>query len=197
MLYILGSKNNSYDLISFDHDSSSDHLLFKEGQSLKGEGVILNYQIESKADLEKLKKIPYIESSGPSLVTAALKEVFEEDEARGQVEFYPVNVFFQGEVVEGFYAINPLKKIDCTNMTASEYSIINFDPGAPEYSFDYQVLKADFDENLNVATCDEMPREIIINDSIVDKIRSAKIKGFLLYSALDMTMENRSVCVKI
>jgi hypothetical protein len=195
MLYILGTKVNTYYLIKFDHQSSGDFLLFQEGRLLYG-GIQLNYQIENGKNLSKIKRTPYIQSTGPSLVSLALKDLLKEEEEKGEVEFFDVNIFCDGKSIDGFFAINPTNRIDCTDMERSEYSIANFDPQNPSYAFDYHVLKQNFGCNLNIAICNEMPRMIIINDTIVDRIRASKIKGFILHSSLDMTMNDRSICIE-
>lgn len=81
-------------------------------------------------------------------------------------------------------------------MAVSEYSISNFDLNNPQYDFDYQVL---YDEigGLDIAICAEMPRELVVSKTLVDKIKINKIKGFVLYSTLDMTMKNRSIFLNI
>ncbi|KQO26083.1 hypothetical protein ASF16_20305 [Acidovorax sp. Leaf78] len=101
-----------------------------------------------------------------------------------------------GQPVGGFYAINALNKVGCTNMAVSEYYISNFDLNNPQYDFDYQVL---YDEmgGLDIAICAEMPRELVVSKTLVDKIKINKIKGFVLYSTLDMTMKNRSIFLNI
>lgn len=196
ILYILCSKVNTYDLIDFHCQYSSDHLLFKEGRSLMGEGVFLSYEIEDAKKLNRLKKVNYVECSGPSLVSQDFKEVFKEQEERGEVEFFEVDIRCGGQPVGGFYAINALNKVGCTNMAVSEYSISNFDLNNPQYDFDYQVL---YDEmgGLDIAICAEMPRELVVSKTLVDKIKINKIKGFVLYSTLDMTMKNRSIFLNI
>ena len=201
MPYILGNRGNSYGLVNFDHNSFDDYLLFQEGRFINEDNIFLSYKIKSMVDLAKVKKFPCIKSTGPMLVSAALRSVFKKEEDEGEVQFINANISCEDKNINDFFAINPLNRVDCIDMERSEYSITNFDPQNPKYMFDYQVLrdelKDEFGRTLNIATCNEMPVEIIISDMVAEKIKQSKIKGFLLYRSLDMTMQDRSIYIRL
>ena len=199
MLYMLSSSTNTFRLIEFDFQSSTDYMAFQEGRSLLNEAVMLKYRIEKKAAFDKLKKSHFIESTGPQLVSSRLREALSEEESRGEVQFFEVDIESDHGHLNDVFAMNVTHRIACTDMARSEAKLSNFDPANPEYDFYYQVLLPEFDSppDMRIAICDEMPRMAVVSEVLLSRFSQAKLNGLILYSALDMTTWDRSVCVKL
>lgn len=75
MIHIVSNEKNSYDLLTYDHDSSADYSAFFEGAALGGSGGSLNYQVNKKSDIRKLRHFHLIRSTGPDLVSNELRTI--------------------------------------------------------------------------------------------------------------------------
>jgi len=53
MLHALLPKDNTFNMLSYSHGTSSDYSLFSEGFSLKGLDVNLEYKAKSAASFKK------------------------------------------------------------------------------------------------------------------------------------------------
>lgn len=196
MIYILSEEKNNFDILKYDHDNSVDYSLFLEGMSLKGGERPLVYTINKKSGIQKLKNLHTVNSTGPKLVSNDLRRVLEEI-APSEVEFFEASITYNDQKIEGFSVINVLSKVDCVDLEKSEYKLMNFDPGNPDYMFYYTVLRDDFPNEMNVALCNEQARQIIVGEKIKNACIEADLKGLVFYRTLDMTYENRTVCEKI
>jgi hypothetical protein len=191
MMYIMSEKKNSYGIINFDH-SFFDCQLFLQGSSLKG--VIdtpLLYELEKKSSIKALSKLHIIRSTGPELVSNSLRKIIEEI-APHEVEFFDVEIYSNGEKIEGFCCIHPLRVIESIDMENSEYKLDNFDPNNPEYSFYFMKIKNEIEYEPKIARCYEFRLKLLVNDEIKNACFNSKLKGMVFYRALDMTPKNRS-----
>lgn len=193
MPHALLPKDNTFNMLSYSHETSSDYSLFSEGFSLKGLDINLEYKAKSVASLKKIKKQNLILSTGPELVSQPLRKILEEL-APTEVEFFDAKISFGDITLHDYSAINILHKRPCCNMEKSEYEITNFDPSSPAYMFLYTVLKDSVPENLNIARCSEQPTLIIINNKLKEHCLDKKLKNISFCSEIDITHKDRSIC---
>lgn len=113
------------------------------------------------------------------------------------VEFIDVSIDCAGRSVEGFGCINPIWKIPCIDLDASEYELANFDSTDPEYIFQYMVLRDKIEPPVQVARCAEQPRKLVVGDAIKDACVAKKITGLDFCRAEDMTYKDRTICESI
>lgn len=196
MIYIISNEKNSYELLTYDHDSSPDYSLFFEGTKLDGLGAPLNYQVNKKSDIQKLKQFHLIRSTGPDLVSDSLRKVIEQI-APSEVEFLDVCIRYKDEPINGFSCINPLEKIPCVDMEQSEYKQTNFDPANPDFSFYYTLLLPEFPSSMQIARCAEQPTLIVGGEKVKAACIAANLKGLTFCRAVDLTPHNRTACERI
>lgn len=193
MLYALLPKDNTFNMLSYSHETSSDYSLFNEGVSLKNLDLKLEYKAGSAASLKKIKKQNIILSTGPELVSQQLREILE-TLAPKEIEFFDAKISLGDITLHQYSAINILHKRPCCNMDRSEYETTNFDPNSPTYMFFYTVLKNALAENLNIARCTEQPTLIIINNKLKEYILDKKLKNISFCKEIDITYKDRSIC---
>lgn len=196
MLHALLPKDNTFNMLSYSHETSSDHSLFNEGISLKNIDLKLEYKASSAASLKKIKKQNLLLSSGPELVSQQLREILE-NLAPTEVEFFDAKVSFGDITLHEYSAINILQKRPCCNMDKSEYEITNFDPNSPIYMFFYTVLKDTLPKNINIARCTEQPTLIIINNKLKEHCIDKKLKNISFCKEIDITYKDRSICENV
>ncbi|WP_410481834.1 imm11 family protein [Pseudomonas plecoglossicida] len=193
MNYILSSKENTYALLHYIHETSENPSLFHEGISLAGLKPIIKYKAKSKTSLEKIRSLHFLSSTGPDLVSKRLKEVLEEV-APTEVEFFEATICFQNTELHDFYAINVTTKLNCCDMNKSEYEITNFDPNDPCYMFLYTVLLEEIPNNFNIVRCSERPTSIVVSETLKTKLKEGPFPGLIFCRAIDLTPKNRSQC---
>lgn len=192
MNYILSTKDNNYDIVSYDHDNSADYKTFLKGMNIpSSEGPFL-YNIVRPADFKKIKKFNWLSSTGPDLISQDFRKILEETSSE-DVQFFDALIMYEDETIEGFSVLNITKKVDCLNMQQSEYKLTNFDPQYPTYRFYYQVVN-DSSLSGNIVRCNESPTNIIISNSLKNAISSAGLKNFSFCKSIDITPQNRSRC---
>lgn len=191
-MYSLSERKNSYGIVKFDHDCF-DYSLFDEPASLKGRiNKPLIYTIAKQTNVKKISGFHLIESTGPELVSNALRQVIEHIAPR-EVEFFDVDISFEGERIEGFNCIHPLRVIEAMDMDKSEYEVCAFDPNNPDYTFSYLVLKDEIEWEPSFARCQEFPPWLLVNEEIKKACFAAKLKGLVFSRAIDMTHGDRGV----
>ncbi|WP_143331043.1 imm11 family protein [Burkholderia aenigmatica] len=196
MNYLFSPTKATHGILSYDHKNSVDYSLFIEGMSLKGISSPLIFHVKKESDLKRLLKSNLIRSTGPDLVSQRLREVLEEL-APLDVEFIDVSIDYVGQSIEGFSCINPIWKISCVDLDASEYELANFDPNNPEYTFQYMVLRDKIEPPVQIARCAEQPRKLVVGDMIKDACVAKKITGLDFCRAEDMTYKDRTICESI
>src|SRR6266700_1357264 len=118
MIYDIADAKSTYGWLNYDHAKSLDYRLFFKGRKLETSGR-LDYQARNESSLREVHRHHMIASAGgPHIVSQQLKDVIE-TAAPEEVEFFPANVFFKGQKVEGYYAMNPLYRLDCVDMAKS------------------------------------------------------------------------------
>lgn len=197
MLYAVGNTVNTFRLVEFDHRSSTDHMTFQEGRSLSNDAVVLKYSVAKKSAYDRLRRIHFVESTGPQLASSRLREALQEEESRGEVEFFDVEIESEHGTLDDLFAMNVTHRVACTDMSRSEAEQTNFDPENPSYDFDYQVLSSEFDSDLRIATCDEMLLLTVIDETLLARFSRANLTGLVFSSAIDMTPLERSIRVKL
>lgn len=193
MSYIITTEENTYNMLDYLHDTSTDFSLFNEGISLKGLDCVLKYKAKSKSNLKKIKDCHVLSTTGPDLVSNELRSIIE-NLVPNEVEFFEAEIWCGSDVLTGFSVINPVEKINCCDMEKSEYQLTNFDPIDPTYMFLYTVLLESIPDDLNIVRCKEQPNLIVISDKVKSVISSAQLRGVRLCKAIDLTYNNRSIC---
>ncbi|MGK9175121.1 hypothetical protein KXR87_18210 [Yokenella regensburgei] len=193
MNYIISAEENTYNLVDYLHDVSTDYSLFNEGLSLDGLDHTLKYKARNKASFNKIKNCHMLSSTGPELVSRQLRSILERETAT-EVEFFDAQIMFGNDILDGFSVINPIVKIDCCDMNKSEYELTNFDPNHPNYLFLYAVILEDRADEYNIIRCNEWHNLIVISEKIKSAILKAELKGIKFYRAIDLTYENRTIC---
>ncbi len=196
MIYQVSTSVNTYEMVEYDHKLSAPYDLFFEGTSLAGMALDLHYTIKKKGDVDKLAKVHYVESTGPDLVSDALRAVIERV-APGQAEFFDARVSFKDSDIRGFSVMNLTHKVPCVDMEKSEYKVTNFDPHNPTYRFLYTVLRDCFEDDLDIVRSQERPRGMVVGDALKTACFDANLQGLLFYRAVDMTHGDRTICEKI
>lgn len=193
MIYLASPSINTYGMVEYDHELSAPYDLFFEGTSLAGMALDLRYTVKKKGDIGKLAKAHLVESTGPDLVSDALRALIERV-APGQAEFFDAHIAFKDRAIPGFSVMNPVAKVSCVDLEKSEYQQTNFDPHNPTYMFLYTVLFDAIGNDRDIVRCQEAPRGIVVSEALKTACFDAKLAGLLFYRAVDMTYANRSIC---
>lgn len=196
MVYILSNERSSYDLVTYDHENSLDHRLFFDAFPLGDVNGSLNYVLNRKADIQRIKQFHVIRSTGPDLVSNKLRAIIEQV-APFEAEFFDVRVRYKDQYIDGFSCINPLEKASCVNMERSEYQRTNFDPFRPDYTFYYTVLLPELPLRAQILRCAEQPTLIVVGEKIKAACVAAKLKRLTFCRAVDITPHNRSLCDRV
>lgn len=194
--YILTTTQNTHGWVVYENDISTDHQDFFKGDFIASSPSLF-YRVSRKTYLKKVEKAILLESSGPELVSRRLKEVLEATSK--SIQFFDVELFCEGEKIEGFYAANLPYKINCVDIEHSEFRLTNFDPQEPEYMFYYMRLKDNlFKEfDIDIVRCREMHRCIVVNEKIKKALFDAGLKGLQFSDSIDMTPQERSIVERI
>ena len=187
---------NTFDMVEYDHKLSAPYDLFFEGTSLAGMALDLRYTLKKKSDVDKIAKAHLVYSTGPDLVSDALRAVIERV-APAQAEFFDIRMSFKDSEIRGFSAMNLVHKESCVDLEKSEYRVTNFDPHNPEYRFLYTVFRDSFESDLDIVRCQEKPSSIVVSDALKTACFDEKLHGLEFYRAVDMTHGDRSICEKI
>lgn len=196
MLYMLSNEKSSYGILSYDHQRSADYTLFLEAINLRGINGPFLFTIKKKNDVEKLRELHFIRSTGPDVVSDAFRKIIEEH-APDEAEFFDATITHREQKIEGFSCINLLKKTRCVDLEKSEFRLANFDPQHPDYMFDYTVMLDDAPSDVQIGRCAEQNTMIVVNEEIKQACFQERLSGLVFYRAIDMTYANRSVCEKI
>ncbi|MEJ7807445.1 MAG: DUF1629 domain-containing protein [Telluria sp.] len=196
MIYKLSTATNTHGMVEYDHKLSAPYDLFFEGTPLAGMALDLRYTVKKKSDVEKLAKAHLVQSTGPDLVSDALRAVIERV-APAQAEFFDVSLSFKESEIRGFSAVNLVHKVACVDLEESEYEVTNFDPHDPDYLFLYTVLRDSFESDLDIVRCQEHSPGIVVSDALKTECFNAKLQGLVFYRSVDMTHGNRTICEKI
>ncbi len=193
MIYQVSTSMNTFGMVEYDHQNSAPYDLFYEGTSLAGMALDLRYTVKKKSAVDKLAKAHLVQSTGPDLVSDALRAVIERV-APAQAQFFDVRMSFKDGDIPGFSAMNLTHKVSCVDLEKSEYDVTNFDPHDPTYMFLYTVLRDSFESDLDIVRCQEKSTSIVVNDTLKTACVEAKLHGLLFYRAVDMTHGNRTIC---
>jgi hypothetical protein len=196
MIHQVSISMNTFDMVEYDHQNSALFDLFLEGTSLSGMALDLRYTVKKKSDVDKLGKSHLIYSTGPVLVSDALRAVIERV-APAQAEFFEIRLAIKDSDVRGFSAMNLVHKTSCLDLEKSEYRVTNFDPHNPEYRFLYTVFRDAFEIDLDIVRCQEKSTLIVVSDALKAACFDAKLHGLEFCRAMDMTHGDRTVCEKI
>ncbi|ELY2738786.1 hypothetical protein SMX71_001476 [Cronobacter dublinensis] len=193
MNYIISVEENTYNMVDYLHDISTDFSLFNEGISLDGLDCTLKYKAKNKTSFNKIKNCHMLSTTGPDLVSRQLRTVLE-SEIPTEVEFFDAEIMYGNEILDGFSVINPIVKIDCCDMDKSEYELTNFDPNHPTYMFLYTVILDEISGGYNIVRCNEQPNLIVISGKVKSAILNSGLKGIKFCRAIDLTYGNRTIC---
>ena len=180
-------------MVTYNHNDSIDYHLFYEGNFLSSLELPIIFHTTQR-QLKKLQSAVLINSSGPILINEKLKEVFEL--YVNDIQFFNTELICRNQQVQGFYAINVLRKKSCIDIEKSEFRIMNFDKENPQYLFYFMKLKDDIfsEENKkDIIICKEMPRYLVVSEYIKNIIHDSGIRGIKFSESIDITPQNRSV----
>ena len=194
--YILTTTQNTHGWVVYENDISTDYQDFFKGDFIASSPSLF-YRVSKKTYLKKVEKAILLESSGPELVSRRLKEVLEATSKN--IQFFDVELFCEGEKIEGFYAENLPYKINCVDIEHSEFRLTNFDPQEPEYMFYYMRLRDNlFKEfDIDIVRCREMHRCIVVNEKIKKALFDSGLKGLQFSDSIDITPQERSISERI
>ena len=194
--YILTTTQNTHGWVVYENDISTGYQNFFKGDFIASPPTLF-YRVSNKAYMKKVEKAILLESSGPELVSARLKEVLEATSK--SIQFFDVELSCEGEKIEGFYAANLPYKINCVDIERSEFRLANFDPQEPEYMFYYMRLKDNLfkEGDIDIVRCREMPRCIVVSEKIKKALFDAGLKGLLFSDSIDITPQERSISERI
>jgi len=192
MIYSISTVKNTHNLLIYDHAKSMDYRLFQIGSKLQARGPLI-YNARKESYLQQMHKYHMIESTGPTLFSEKLRNVVEAV-APNEAEFFPADIVCKENKIEGFYAINPLCRFDCVDMSKSEHEQINFDKNNPQYTFYYEVLLDEIPYGSKLVICNEFGRQIVIDRTIKDECVSRGLKGLRFCRSIDTAQGDRSEC---
>ena len=196
MIYLVSTSMNTFGMVEYDHQTSAPYDIFFEGTSLAGMALDLRYTVKKKSDVDKIAKTHLVQTTGPDLVSDALRAVIERV-APAQAEFFDIRMSFKDSEIPGFSAMNLTHKVGCVDLEKSEYDVTNFDPNNPAYMFFYTALRDSFESDLDIVRCQEKSTSIVVNDKLKAACFDAKLHGLEFYRAVDMTHGDRTICEKI
>jgi hypothetical protein len=192
--YILSTTKNTNNWVVYNNDISVDYKEFLKGKLFHEHKLPLFYNVQKKSYLNKIKSATILESSGPKLVNRRLKEVIEAN--TGSVQFFDVELYFESEKIDNFFALHVPHKISCVDIEQSEYRLMNFDVNNPDYMFYYMKLKDDIfteESKTDIVLCKEMDLYIVVSEKIKNTLFAAKLKGLQFSDSIDITPHNRTV----
>ena len=194
--YILTTTQNTHGWVVYENDISTSYQNFFKGDFIASPPT-LYYRVSRKAYREKVENAILLESSGPELVSRRLKEILEA--ISKSIQFFDVELFCEGEKIEGFYAAKLLYKINCVDIERSEFRLTNFNPQEHEYMFYYMRLKENLFKGLDIdiVRCREMHRCIVVNEKIKNVLFDAGLKGLQFSDSIDITPQERSISERI
>ena len=194
--YILTTTQNTHGWVVDENDISTGYQIFFKGDSIASPPTLC-YRVSKKLYRKKVENAILLESSGPELVSRRLKEALEA--ISKSIQFFDVELFCEGERIEGFYATNLLYKINCVEIERSEFRLTNFNPQEPEYMFYYMRLKENLFKGLDIdiVRCREMQRCIVVNEKIKKALFDAGLKGLQFSDSIDITPQERSISERI
>ena len=194
--YILTTTQNTHGWVVYENDISTGYQIFFKGDSIASPPTLC-YRVSKKLYRKKVENAILLESSGPELVSRRLKEALEA--ISKSFQFFDVELFCEGERIEGFYAANLLYKINCVDIERSEFRLTNFNPQEPEYMFYYMRLKENLFKGLDIdiVRCREMQRCIVVNEKIKKALFDAGLKGLQFSDSIDITPQERSISERI
>lgn len=194
--YILTTTQNTHGWVIYENDISTGYQDFFKGDFIVSPPSLF-YRVSKKTYMKKVEQAILLESSGPELVSRRLKEALEATSK--SIQFFDVELFCEGEKIEGFYAVNLLYKINCVDIEHSEFRLTNFDPQKPEYMFYYMRLKENLFKGLDIdiVRCREMHRCIVVNEKIKKALFDVGLKGLQFSDSIDLTPQERSILERI
>ena len=194
--YILTTTQNTHGWVVYENDISTGYQIFFKGDSIASPPTLC-YRVSKKLYRKKVENAILLESSGPELVSRRLKEALEA--ISKSIQFFDVELFCEGERIEGFYATNLLYKINCVDIERSEFRLTNFNPQEPEYMFYYMRLKEHLFKGLDIdiVRCREMQRCIVVNEKIKKALFDAGLKRLQFSDSIDMTPQERSIVERL
>lgn len=194
--YILTTTQNTHGWVIYENDISTGYQDFFKGDLIASPPSLF-YRVSKKTYMKKVEQAILLESSGPELVSRRLKEALEATSK--SIQFFDVELFCEGEKIEGFYAVNLLYKINCVDIEHSEFRLTNFDPQKPEYMFYYMRLKENLFKGLDIdiVRCREMHRCIVVNEKIKKALFDVGLKGLQFSDSIDLTPQERSILERI
>lgn len=197
MYFALTTKTNTNGIVEFEYKHSSDYRPFLNGGYIDPSKVKLTYTVPTQAKLNRLYKNHLLESSGPELISSKLRETLENNQIEG-LQYFNVDLLFKGKNLSGFFAINILKKRKCFNLAECEYSVMNFDPNNPLYTFEYFTISEDLTDSTLIQRSSESPRLIVVHQKISEICRENQLSGLCFSKKIDLTNKKRSetFCIK-
>ena len=193
MSYILGNALINRELIEYDHKLSTPEIVFRIGKRPEVTEVKVIYR-SPKITEKNIRKYHFMVSIGPVIVSPQLHEVLYSI-ASDEIDFYPASVVCKDTTISDYWAIRPKTLAPCFDMEKSEYEPSAFNPEA--YNFSYIELQKEVPYNLHIVRSEEMPRYIVVDESIKTACFDTKLTGLLFCSKLDASFQNRECCVSV
>ncbi len=192
MIYHISATESTHNFLLYDHGRSIDYNLFLLGAKLQAPGPLI-YRIREELHLLQIHKYHIVESTGPTLFSVVLKDIIEAI-APNEAEFFLANLFYENHKIEDYYAINPLYRLDCVDMSKSNYEQSNFDQHNPKYNFYHEVLLDKIPHGAKIAICNEFPVQIIVDQVIKRECISRDLKRLRFCRSIDTAQGDRSEC---
>lgn len=165
----------------YDHDASTDLTEFRKCHPVS-ETVTAKFSNRKKIDIEKLKRLDYIQSDGPPLISQRMAEVIKAH--TDQVELSPASVMIDGQMLDGYFVLNILTKKPCFDLARSEYRPTI--DGMPEYGLRFyhvHSLPEKCLEGASIVRAQESLGEIFVSSELGEALTRSKISGLSLLDA--------------
>lgn len=190
MLYAVYPKKTQKSII-FCYDKSNNYYLFDSEKKLDIHNFKLVYELLDKSKKGAISKEFFIFTNGPILINHKIRSIFDEEEKKGFVQFFDIDILnFDEQNI--FFAMHIIHQENITDMDSSLYELDD-----DEYDFEYQVLKNKFDWDLSIAKAKEVPFQVVINEDIKNRFIDHNIKGINLYRTIDSYNDKNSDFIKL
>lgn len=170
--------------LSYDHESSMDHLSFQECKLIPGSDLLVQLSLKQKVGLSAFRKFDYLFSDGPDIVTSRLANIFFDMGLEREIQFVPASIMINGDVYNDYYAVNYLASESAFDMERCIYKplIKSLPEGPKRYS---KIVLQDIEPTHSIFRALESMSRIVVSDRTVELLQGKSVIGICFVEGRD------------